>query len=159
MPVSEVISRWINSPEFAADISSSPDPVAELYHRIMLRPPDADGYAYWTSQYESGTSIAQIAAAMVGSSEYDTHIRQVRGFAAGGDHVGGWRVVGERGPELEYTGRSVIRSSQQAQGDLGISELKEEIRALRAALNAQTEKIEEYYDSWERKGLPTTDAA
>lgn len=30
------------------------------------------------------------------------------GFADGGDHIGGWRIVGERGPELEYTGPSRI---------------------------------------------------
>ncbi|MAD43590.1 MAG: hypothetical protein CMH98_01175 [Oceanospirillaceae bacterium] len=29
-------------------------------------------------------------------------------FATGGDHLGGWRIVGERGPELEATGPSRI---------------------------------------------------
>lgn len=32
----------------------------------------------------------------------------IPGFADGGDHTGGWRIVGERGPELEYTGPSRI---------------------------------------------------
>lgn len=30
--------------------------------------------------------------------------RKISGFASGGDHVGGLRIVGERGPELEATG-------------------------------------------------------
>jgi len=34
--------------------------------------------------------------------------RQVLGFASGGDHGGGLRLVGERGPELEATGPSRI---------------------------------------------------
>lgn len=34
-------------------------------------------------------------------------------FANGGDHSGGWRVVGERGPELEATGPSRIFNAQQ----------------------------------------------
>ena len=32
----------------------------------------------------------------------------IPGFAAGGDHLGGLRIVGERGPELEFTGPSRI---------------------------------------------------
>jgi hypothetical protein len=34
-------------------------------------------------------------------------------FAGGGAHVGGLRLVGERGPELEATGPSRIHSSAQ----------------------------------------------
>lgn len=34
-------------------------------------------------------------------------------FAGGGDHAGGWRVVGERGPELEATGPSRIFTADQ----------------------------------------------
>lgn len=32
----------------------------------------------------------------------------IPGFASGGDHLGGLRIVGERGPELEFTGPSRI---------------------------------------------------
>ncbi len=37
----------------------------------------------------------------------------VGGFAAGGDHGGGWRIVGEKGPELEATGPSRIFNATQ----------------------------------------------
>lgn len=40
-------------------------------------------------------------------------------FANGGDHSGGWRVVGERGPELEATGPSRIFNAQQTRDILG----------------------------------------
>ena len=36
----------------------------------------------------------------------------VPGFAAGGDHLGGLRVVGEKGPELEFTGPSRIMNAE-----------------------------------------------
>lgn len=37
----------------------------------------------------------------------------IPGYADGGMHAGGWRIVGERGPELEYTGPSYIASASQ----------------------------------------------
>lgn len=36
----------------------------------------------------------------------------IPGFAAGGDHFGGLRIVGENGPELEFTGPSRIMNAQ-----------------------------------------------
>lgn len=41
------------------------------------------------------------------------------GFAEGGQHAGGWRLVGERGPELEYTGSSQIFSNKDSANMLG----------------------------------------
>lgn len=38
----------------------------------------------------------------------------VPGFATGGTHSGGWRIVGENGPELEYTGPSRIFSNSES---------------------------------------------
>lgn len=62
------------------------------------------------------------------------------GFANGGYHEGGWRWVGERGPELEFTGParyySAEQSARMAGGDAGtqISELKDEIAGVRRVL-------------------------
>lgn len=57
-------------------------------------------------------------------------------FAAGGDHMGGLRIVGERGWELEATGPSRIWNQSQLAGALGGGSnndaLLAEIRALRA---------------------------
>jgi hypothetical protein len=55
---------------------------------------------------------------------------KIPGFARGGDHLGGYRLVGEHGAELEATGPSRIFSSSQTRAILG-GELKEEMRALR----------------------------
>jgi hypothetical protein len=38
----------------------------------------------------------------------------VPSYATGGYHPGGWRLVGERGPELEYTGPSRIHSNEDS---------------------------------------------
>ena len=54
----------------------------------------------------------------------------IPGFASGGDHIGGLRIVGERGPELEATGPSRIFSSQQTRAIL-TGDLAQEVRALR----------------------------
>jgi len=50
-------------------------------------------------------------------AEWDFGVDQTPGvtpaFAGGGDHAGGWRKVGENGPELEATGPSRIFSADQ----------------------------------------------
>lgn len=52
-------------------------------------------------------------------------------FAAGGMHSGGLRVVGENGPELEYTGPSRIFNAGQTSSMLDNSDQIAELRALR----------------------------
>lgn len=44
----------------------------------------------------------------------------VPGFATGGVHAGGLRIVGERGPELEYTGPSTILPADLTRSVLGM---------------------------------------
>ena len=52
-------------------------------------------------------------------------------FATGGRHTGGLRIVGENGPELEYTGPSQIVNSRRTQDLLNNDLLVAEVRALR----------------------------
>lgn len=72
----------------------------------------------------------------------------VPGFARGGDFAGGWRVVGERGPELEATGPARIFSAQQTQAMLGgmgagsgFDALVDELRAVRGELSTMRGQI------------------
>ncbi|MFQ6756978.1 adhesin, partial [Cereibacter sphaeroides] len=70
----------------------------------------------------------------------------VPGFAAGGLHAGGLRLVGELGPELEATGPSRIHSAGRTADILGgaamgasevagaVRDLQAELVALRAEL-------------------------
>jgi hypothetical protein len=67
-------------------------------------------------------------------------------FATGGDHIGGLRLVGERGPELEATGPARIFNAAQTRSILAgggngelvaeIRELKEEVTYLRMEARA-----------------------
>jgi hypothetical protein len=84
-------------------------------------------------------------------------------YATGGSHTGGWRVVGERGPELEYTKPSRIFSASESGDLLRTSELVAEIKALRADLNAgnyviakNTGKSAKLAERWDGDGLPET---
>ncbi|WP_420022996.1 hypothetical protein ACN9JG_12280 [Cereibacter azotoformans] len=58
----------------------------------------------------------------------------VPGFAAGGLHTGGLRLVGEQGPELEVTGPSRIYSASQTRDMLGQRDTVAELRAMREEL-------------------------
>lgn len=82
-------------------------------------------------------------------------------FAAGGYHSGGWRVVGENGPELEHTGASRIFSNPQSKSLLSMEELIAEIQALRAdaranaaAVAKNTAETSRIINRWDGDGMP-----
>jgi hypothetical protein len=84
-------------------------------------------------------------------------------FAGGGDFGGGWRMVGERGPELEFTGPSTIVSNAESKKLLNIDELRDELRALRidqAKQSNDLKKISEratrILERWEAIGPQVT---
>lgn len=80
-----------------------------------------------------------------GSREGAEKLRKIYGFASGGYHTGGLRLVGENGPELEVTGPSRIYSAEQTRDLMGgnsaavaeaIETLNENISMLRAEVRA-----------------------
>jgi hypothetical protein len=93
-----------------------------------------------------------------------------RGYATGGFHSGGLRIVGERGPELEATGPSRIFSHNQTSGMFKDPELKDAVNSLRAEVAglrseqrqmqaANAKYIKRNYDinrKWDVDGLPAT---
>ena len=58
------------------------------------------------------------------------------GFAEGGSFAGGYRMVGESGPEIEYTGSSSIISNSKSKSLFDSAGLITEIRSLRDDLKA-----------------------
>ncbi|MDY0212550.1 MAG: hypothetical protein RBR06_06055 [Desulfuromonadaceae bacterium] len=91
----------------------------------------------------------------------------VPGFASGGYHSGGLRLVGENGPELEATGPSRIYTAAQTQQMLrgsGNRALIAEIRALRsevirlraeaAATARNTHGTRRQLERWDGDGMP-----
>lgn len=129
---SSMMIESINSPEFLGKNAS--DLIGGVYRALLDRDPlatgDAAGKAYWEGRLAEGTPITRIAEEMMNSSEY-AGIRAVRGFATGGFHPGGWRVVGESGPEVEYTPPSRIYSNSESKALVDISELVAEVKSLR----------------------------
>ena len=82
-------------------------------------------------------------------------------FASGGSFGGGYRMVGENGAELEYTGKSSIFSSSQTKSLFDSSGLIAEIKQLREELYAannqiaiNTGKAAKIADRWDIDGLP-----
>ena len=94
------------------------------------------------------------------------------GFAAGGWHAGGLRMVGERGPELEATGPARIWSADQTSrmlsGGFDQAALVAELRALRSEVSdlraearataVNTAVMTKLQKRWDADGLLTTTA-
>lgn len=88
---------------------------------------------------------------------FDPRRREVPGFATGGMHLGGLRIVGENGPELEATGPARIYSNSQTKAMLGggNAEVVAELRALRAENAAMRQELAEV-KVWTRKTAEST---
>lgn len=92
----------------------------------------------WATMYAAAMSVAGPAAVPDGSAA---------GFANGGDFMGGIRLVGERGPELELTGPSRIfdantTASMLRSGGASGSELADELRLLREEVRGLRASVE-----------------
>jgi hypothetical protein len=88
-----------------------------------------------TATATSAADVAFVRASLAASLSETLRALKVPGFASGGWHEGGWRMVGERGPEIEWTPPSRIFSNSQSQSLLDNSEVVAELRALRAEVN------------------------
>ena len=93
--------------------------------------------------------------------EYQKALAGIPKFADGGWFGGGYRIVGEQGPELEFTGASRIYNSDQTKSLLSTDELISEIRRLRNetgeanfAIAANTAKFTKLLARWDADGLP-----
>lgn len=108
----------------------------------------------------------QLYRGIAGNSSVDkaNSVLGVPGFANGGAHKGGWRIVGENGPELEFTGPSRVFSNSQSaellQGKGGGAGLVEsELRDVKEIL-VQILKYEirtsDTLEDWNQIGMPET---
>ena len=148
--------------------------VSTLYNDLFGRTASAEEVAYWSGRLGSGNlEYSDIAANMKQwASAADKEAmkqRGIPGFAAGGFHSGGLRLVGENGPELEVTGPSRIYNASQTAAMLGGAGSTEELRALRsevAGLRSALGAIAKYTEStaygvrqMNEIGLPQPEAA
>jgi tape measure domain-containing protein len=108
-------AQGVSQSEIEKAISNSPEAkLKAIYQSALGRPADAAGLQFWMDQVGKGTSYSEVQKALEQSDEAKK--LKVPGYAVGGDHVGGWRIVGENGPELEATGPARIFNASQTQG-------------------------------------------
>lgn len=89
-------------------------------------------------------TLASLQATLDAISDPTKRLGTLPGFASGGYFSGGYRIVGESGPEIEATGPSrIFDASQTARilgGGSGNAELLAEVRALRLEVASLNEK-------------------
>lgn len=119
---------------------------------------------------KTGAQIQQEVSNASGMAVRLDNATRSQQFAMGGMFGGGYRMVGERGPEIEATGPSRIFSTKQTAELFRNPELVEEVRSLRAevaGLRSENRQIQasnskyvkRNYDinrKWDTEGLPTT---
>lgn len=107
MPISEIVGGIANSTE--ANLN-------KLYQDVLGRAPDAAGLDFFAKHYGPTMDSAEIADFINSAKNSEEYKKlHIPGFASGGDHGGGWRIVGENGPELEATGPARIFNATQTQ--------------------------------------------
>ncbi|MQT84001.1 DUF4214 domain-containing protein [Pseudomonas sp. FSL R10-2964] len=145
--------------------------VDTLYQQLFGRTADAGENKYWADRLGSGNlPYAEIVANMTQyASAADkaamAAMGKVPAYASGGDHLGGLRLVGENGPELEVTGPSRIFNANQTASmlkggsDMGalVSELKqmrEENKSQRFQIAKTNQQVASMLQKWDAEGTP-----
>lgn len=114
--------------------------VKAVYRSVLGRDAEAKGLADWAGALSGGLVTYQSLVESITREAKANGEKTIRvpGFASGGDFGGGIRLVGERGPELELTGRSRIFNAQKT-ADMLLGSgggAANEIRALREEMKA-----------------------
>ncbi|MBI3096336.1 MAG: hypothetical protein HYY97_15820 [Rhodocyclales bacterium] len=115
------------------------------------------------------TASADEAARALGTERFKTRadylFAQKTGimpaYADGGDHGGGWAIVGERGSELAYMPPAHVYSNRDSKALLDMSQVTQAIDALRADLRAVnaamvrvSSKTAKVLERWDGDGMP-----
>jgi hypothetical protein len=130
----------------------------DAYKESLGREADLSGLQWYMDVIASGEKSLEQALQDI---SYAGSVSEVPGFATGGVHTGGWRVVGEDGPELEYTPPSRIYSNSDSSDVFDVSELVAEVRQLRDdmrsanyAIARNTQKTSKILEKFDYDGLP-----
>lgn len=134
--------------------------LADAYKKLFGREVTADGLSFWGDALMNGTiSVASleselIAAAKAANNDDWKAYQQmhVPAFASGGVHSGGLRLVGEMGPELEFTGPSRIVNNNDTLKMLDNSRLE-------LLVEKMINRIEELEEQAARTAVATQDSA
>lgn len=150
----------------AADTEYAQYAAAQANYKALLAQQQAASAIYTESKATVTELKGVVNALIVAYNKQYPSETPIPTFAAGGSFTGGWRVVGEDGAELEYTGPSSIVSNKDSKKLLDnsgtIAELKalrQDVQILSSILKTQTKKTADILDKFDRLGLPTTRAA
>lgn len=127
-------------------------------------------YTYLENAAAASAAAANAARAAINPADYATSLDYQRALAAiptiptyasGGYFPGGVRIVGESGPELEYTAPSYIVKNTDTRRLLNmddvkqaIFELRQEVHAGNLAISRFTQKTFNTLDKWDAEGIP-----
>jgi hypothetical protein len=126
--------------------------ISSLYQELLGRAPDQAGMQFWQESITKGVSLDTIRENFMNSDEYK-RLHSVPGFAAGGDFAGGWRIVGENGPELEATGPARIFNASDTAGLMSrLASPAANADALAAAVDRLNATVERQRAVIERQG-------
>lgn len=147
-------SRLFNAQNVAGSLEYE---INQRYRSILGRNVDAAGLDFYGGLIASGGfSLSDLQMDLMRNKASDVGIPA---FANGGAHSGGWRMVGERGPELEATGPSRIYSNSQSRSLMDTSrmedhlaELNDRIRRMQIEINRQGA----IFRDWNTNGQPGT---
>jgi len=171
------VGRTAGSLSQLADITDSQKTIEQKSLDALKSQIDADGI-YHESSLAAMAGIQETATALLvavegmktitpatknvaSSAGGNIVIGPFPAFAAGGLHAGGFRVVGEDGPEIEFTPPSRIFSNSQSMNLLSGDSSLQELRSLRndirdglTAIAIHTSKTARLHDRWEVDGMP-----
>lgn len=112
----------------------------------------------------TGKTGAEIQQAISNATQMAVNLdnaTRAKKFAMGGNHSGGFRIVGEKGPELEYTGPSRIIPNDKISIGGGDPALRMEVARLREDLSNALMQIAKYtrkssdtLNKFDYQGLP-----
>jgi hypothetical protein len=136
----------------------------EAFVALLQMAKSADQY------YTEVEKANEAAASLIKPENYSSYVAYQQALAAipkyadGGYFGGGYRIVGESGPELEYTAPSHIYNNKDTKDLLNNGELIEEIRELRKEIGAgnyqiasntqRSAKYLQYLEQWDGDGIP-----
>lgn len=120
----------------------------------------AKAYQDW-QQAEGRASLTNSSRALIAAEKARAKWEALPAFADGGLHAGGVRMVGENGPELEFTGPSRIVSNSDTRRMLdntdviaSVDALRAELRSIGLAISAPIQKSYKLLDRWNGEGMP-----
>lgn len=131
-----------------------------IYRDLLGRGVREAGLNFYGDLYVEGFGLDQIRADILQSAERRTFLATgVPRFSIGGNFAGGARIVGENGPELEFTGPSRIYSSARTKSlmrDDTAARQRAETNGRLREMQKEINRVGRIVNDWQVNGQPGT---